>query len=117
MVLNKSVGTATLVDLGTGKVRATLPTGVGPHEVAVSPDGVTAVVCNYGAQTPGSTLTVIDLTVPAVRQTIDLGECRRPHGIAFLPDGKRVVVTAEAQRALVVVHVESGQVEKVVGTD
>jgi len=28
------------VDLGSGEVVATLPTGAGPHEVAVSPDGM-----------------------------------------------------------------------------
>ena len=39
VVLNKSEATASLVDLSSGTVRATLPTGDGPHEVAVSPGG------------------------------------------------------------------------------
>jgi YVTN family beta-propeller protein len=61
LVLNKADNTVSLLDLATKKSVATIPTGNGPHEVAVSPDGKIAVVCNYGSQdAPGSTLTVID---------------------------------------------------------
>ena len=62
VVANKSDATVSLVDTGSGEVVATLPTGEGPHEVAVSPDGKTALVANYGTRgAPGSSLTVIDL--------------------------------------------------------
>src|SRR5688500_5153 len=61
LVLNKSDTTVSLIDLASRKVVATVPTGVGPHEVAVSPDGKIAVVANYGAQTPGNSLTVINI--------------------------------------------------------
>lgn len=62
IVLNKSDDTADLIDLGTGQSIATLPTGDGPHEVAVSPDGRYAVVTNYGrASWPGSSLSIIDI--------------------------------------------------------
>jgi hypothetical protein len=37
VVLNKAETTASLIDLSSGEVRATLPTGSGPHEAAVSP--------------------------------------------------------------------------------
>ena len=57
VVLNKAEATASLIDLASGEVRATLPTGVGPHEVAISPDGKLALVADYGQQTPGSSLT------------------------------------------------------------
>ncbi len=49
LVLNKSDNTVSLVDLASKKSVATIPTGNGPHEVAVSPDGRLAVVCNYGS--------------------------------------------------------------------
>ena len=39
VVLNKAARTASLIDLATKKSVATIPTGDGPHEVAVSPDG------------------------------------------------------------------------------
>lgn len=116
IVLNKSEASASLLDRATGKEYARLETGVGPHEVAVSPDNLTAVVCNYGERLPGSTLTVLDLGKGAVEKTIELKKFHRPHGICYLPDGKRVVVTAERERNLLVVNVESGEVESVIPT-
>ena len=59
VVLNKAEATASLIDLDTGKVKKTLPTGDGPHEVAVSPDGTVALVTNYGnSKADGNSLTV-----------------------------------------------------------
>jgi YVTN family beta-propeller protein len=116
VVANKSDATVSLVDLDSGEVVATLPAGAGPHEVAVSPDGKTALVTDYGGREPGSTLTVIDLAKREVARTIDLGEHRRPHGVAFLPGGRRAAVTAEGSRSLLVVDVEAGKVEKAITT-
>ncbi len=73
-------------------------------------------MADYGEREPGNTLTVIDLGTRAVVRTIDLGEHRRPHGLAFLPDGRRAVVTAEASKALLVVDVEAGKVERAIPT-
>jgi YVTN family beta-propeller protein len=109
-VLNKAEATASLIDLGTGAVAATLPTGQGPHEVAVSPDGRLALACNYGGQQPGSSLTLIDVPGAAVVKTIELGQHRRPHGVQWLPDGKRAAVTAEGSKSLLIVDVEAGTV-------
>jgi YVTN family beta-propeller protein len=95
---------------------ATLPTGEGPHEVAVSSDGRWAIVTNYGAQTPGSSLTLIDLNRRAVARTIPLGEYRRPHGAAFLPGDRRLAVTVEANRAVLIVDLERGVVERALPT-
>ena len=117
IVLNKSDARASLVDISSGTVVATLPTGDGPHEVAVSPDGFTAVVGNYGAQTPGSSLTVLDLRRRAVVRTIDLGQYRRPHGIVWLGDGRRVLVTVEQNRAVLEVDVSAGVVTRSIATD
>ncbi|HEX2100705.1 MAG TPA: cytochrome D1 domain-containing protein [Candidatus Synoicihabitans sp.] len=117
LVLNKSDDTVSLVDLETKAVRATLPTGDGPHEVAVSPDGKTAVVSNYGdSQRPGNTLTVIDVPGKKVVRTIDLGNYSRPHGIEWL-QGHDVAVTVEASKALLVVDAAEGKVKHVIATD
>src|SRR5687767_11419803 len=107
LVLNKSDNTVSLVDLASRKVVATVPTGVGPHEVAVSPDGKIAVVANYGAQTPGNSLTVINILSKQVVKTIDLGEYRRPQGIVWLK-GNEIEITSEANKALLVVDENSG---------
>lgn len=116
VVLNKAEGTASLIDLSRGKVAATLPTGEGPHEVAIHPDGQRAVVTNYGAQRPGSTLTVLDLRARKVERTLSLGALRRPHGIQFLPGGRQLLVTAEDSRALAVIDFASGKVVRTIPT-
>ena len=117
VVLNKAEATASLIDLASGAVAATLPTGEGPHEGVVSPDGRLAVVTNYGTrENPGSSLTVLDIPGAEVVRTIDLGEYRRPHGIAWLSDGPRVVVTAEENQALLTVDVVEGTIVGAVET-
>lgn len=117
VVANKGEATVSMIDLDSGSVVATLPTGDGPHEVAVSPDGRRALVTNYGTRgKPGSTLTLIGIATPEVLATIDLGTYSRPHGALFL-DASRAVVTAEDQRALLIVDLDSGTVEKAIDTD
>jgi YVTN family beta-propeller protein len=117
VVLNKADATASLISLASGRTVATLPVGDQPHEVAVSPDGRWAVAANYGSgQAPGSTLTVLDVQAQRVARTIDLGEYRRPHGIEFLPGGKRVLVTSEQSQALVIVDIASGRIERTIKT-
>jgi YVTN family beta-propeller protein len=109
IVVNKGASTASIVDVASGQVLATLPTGTGPHEVVVSGDGSLAVVTDYGAQTGGNTLTVIDVPGLAVARTIDLGGHRRPHGVAFMPGDEIVAVTTEQSRHVVLVDVTSGE--------
>jgi len=110
IVLNKAEASASLINLQTGKEFAKIATGVGPHEVAVSPDGKTAVVCNYGDRTPGNSLSVIDLKKQAVTKTIDLGENHRPHGIVYLSGGNSVVVTTEQSQKLLIVNLIEGKI-------
>lgn len=117
LVLNKSDNTVSLIDLRSKKVVANIPTGVGPHEVAVSPNGKLAVIANYGTgPQPGSTLTVIDVPGKKQLKTIDLGEYRRPHGITWLR-GNEIAVTVEGSKSLLVVDVETGKVLGSVVTD
>lgn len=117
LVLNKSDNTVSLIDLASKESIATISTGVGPHELAVSPDGKIAVVVNYGNRAqPGNTLTVIDVPAGEPLRTIDLGENRRPHGIAWL-EGNEVAVTTEGSKALLVVDVGSAKLVKTVPTD
>jgi YVTN family beta-propeller protein len=117
LVLNKSDDTMSFIDLASIEVRATLPTGDGPHEVAVSSDGKTAVVTNYGdTNHPGKTLTVVDVPGKKVLRTIDLGTYSRPHGIVWL-QGDEVAVTVEGSKALLVVGVNDGKVKHAIPTD
>lgn len=117
VVVNKGASTASIVDVTSGEIVATVPTGTGPHEVAISADGRTAVITNYGARAGGNTLTVIDVPDRAVARTIDLGEHRRPHGIAFLPGDEVVAVTTEESGHVVIVNLGSGEIVQALPTE
>lgn len=83
LVLNKTEGALAIVDPSTHKVIARIPTGEGPHEVAVSSDGKLAFASNYGAANPGNTISVIDLATQKELRRVNLGPLGRPHGLAF----------------------------------
>lgn len=118
IVANMNDNTATILDAGSNAVLATLPTGPAPHEIAVSKDGRTAVITNYGTQgAPGNSLTVIDIPTLSVSRTIDLGIYQRPHGIAYQSDGRTVAVTSEANGVVVVVNVSDGRIFDAIKTE
>src|SRR5579864_7366072 len=98
LVLNKE-GTVAIVDPATEKVLGRAPTGDGPHEVVATTDGKLAVASNYGSgQTPGHTLSVIDIATRKELHRVDIAPLTRPHGL-FAADGK-VYFTAEGSQAI-----------------
>jgi YVTN family beta-propeller protein len=113
LVLNKADHTMSIIDPESGKTVATVPTGKGPHEVAVLPDGRTAVVANYGEQQPGNSLSIIDIAEGKEKRRVDLGPLMRPHGLAVV-DGK-VYFTAEMNRAIGRLDPETGAVDRIIG--
>jgi len=114
VVLNKEVATATFVDVASGATVATLPTGTGPHELAMTGDGRWAVSTDYAG---GNSLTVFDVSGPSVVRTIDLSAYPRPHGAFFLPGDSILAVTSEASRNVVLVQPFRGEVLGAIGTD
>lgn len=111
LVGNKARNTLSLVDLESGEVVKTLPTGQGPHEVDVSPDGRTAVIVNYGSRdSAGKTMTVVDVASGEVTDTIDLGSHLAPHGVVWMQDNAHVIVTTEDSGDIIKVHVGNGEV-------
>ena len=116
-VANKAEATVSLIDLDSGDVVATLPTGEGPHEIGISPDGRLALVTNYGTrERGGNSLTLIDIPGAGVVKTIDLGDYARPHGVEWL-DGHSAAITAEDNKALIVVDVARAKVTQSISTD
>jgi YVTN family beta-propeller protein len=115
VVLNKEDATLVTVDPASGRILGTVPTGEGPHEVAVSDDGKTAFVGNYGgAQGPGNTISVIDLAAMKELRRFDIRPLLRPHGV-FFRDGK-VYFTAETHRIVGRYDPAANQVDWLLGT-
>lgn len=111
IVGNKAEHTVSFVDLDTGKEVRRVDTGRAPHEIAVSPDGSTAVVVSYAEQGyVGNSLHVFDVATGAKTGVIDLGEHRAPHGLKWIGDSDRVIVTTEQSQDVVIVDVPRGEV-------
>ena len=113
VVLNKSGHDANFIDLGSGEILQTLPTGRGPHELVVTDDGRWAIGTDYEA---GNSLTVFDVQELAVIRTISLSDYPRPHGILFLPGQEQVIVTSETSQQLVIVNFHEGEIVRTIDT-
>jgi YVTN family beta-propeller protein len=109
LVLNKEDSTLWFIDPATGTSSATIPTGSGPHEVEVTADGRTAVVTNYGSQSAGNSLSVIDIPARKERVRVDLGDLRRPHGLAVA--SQQMYFTAEDAKHVGRLDTASGKVD------
>src|SRR5712692_4890286 len=114
VVLNKEESSLVIVDPMAKKVVGRVPTGEAPHEVTVSSDGKLAFVGNYGARTPGNSISVIDLVAQKELRRVDLGPLRRPHGIIFA--GGEVYFTAEVNKLIGRYDPASNQVDWLLGT-
>ena len=77
------------LDLADGSVRRRLPTGKGPYNLAVSPDGLNLVVTFKGDQATGifNLATGTSKVVPTSR--------RLPHGVVISPDSRYAFVSVE----------------------
>lgn len=113
LVLNKENATLSIIDPGTLKTVAQIPTGEGPHELTASDDGKMAFVANYGGRTPGNTISVMDLVAQKELRRVDLGPLRRPHGIVFA-EGK-VWFTAEQNRLIARYDPAANQIDWLLG--
>lgn len=114
LVLNKAEGTMSVIDPSAGKAVATIPVGTGPHEVAVSTDGRTAWVTNYGAQAAGRSLSQVDLATLRETRRIELDSLPRPHGIAAV--GDLIWFTVEGAQAVAAWDPAAGRVVRVIRT-
>ncbi len=114
LVLNKSAASLSVLDAESMKLLRTIPVGDSPHEVVTSPDGKMAFVANYGAQTPGSTISVIDLIGLKELRRVELGPLIRPHGIQEI--GGKIYFTAEASRAIARYDPAVNKVDWIMGT-
>ncbi len=84
VALNKADSTLAIIDPTTMKILFKVATGDSPHEVVLSADGKTAFVANYGAQTPGNSISVIDTAAGKEIRRFDVSPLLRPHGIQVI---------------------------------
>ncbi|MDJ0114693.1 YncE family protein, partial [Rhodococcus erythropolis] len=75
------------IETATNTVAATVPVGVFPFAVAITPDGDRAYVTNPGS----NSVSVIDTTTNTVAATVPV--IAFPYGVAITPDGGRIYVT------------------------
>lgn len=117
VVANKSGDSVSFIDLDSGRESARVAVGRAPHELAVSPDGRMVLVAEYGPEEEhGRTVAILDLPSAAVVGRIDVGEKSRPHSIAFLPGGKRAVVTLQDSDTLAILDLASRTVARSIPT-
>ncbi|MBN7138069.1 gluconolaconase [Lysobacter enzymogenes] len=110
LVGNKSADTVWRLSLDDGRKLGEFATGKAPHEIVVAPDGRTALVANYGSDSAGNTLSVLDLRGKAPPRTVDLGRHGRPHGLRFLPGGREALATTEASQHLLRIDVARARI-------
>jgi YVTN family beta-propeller protein len=110
LVLEKEQNTLVIVDPASLTIVARVPVGSNPHEVAVSDDGKTAYISNYG----GATIAVVDLTAQKPLAPIDLGALRAPHGLVFA--GGKLYFTAEGAKVVGRYDPSTQKIDWVVGT-
>lgn len=117
IVGNKYEHTVSFVDLLTGSEVARRETGRAPHEIAVSPDGKTAVLVSYREQGfTGNSLTIFDVGTATKVGTIDLGEHRGPHGLKWIAGTNKVVATTEVSEEVVIVDISKRVVVGAIST-
>ena len=114
LVGNKAADSLWRLSLEDGRRLGEASTAPGPHEIAVSADGRLAVVSEYGRQAAGHTLGVHDAASGKRLRQVDLGTHTRPHGLRFLGDAHRLLVTTEGSDALLLVDVDAGEVERAI---
>lgn len=114
VALNKTESTLAIIDPLEMKVLGKVPTGDNPHEVVIMPDGKTAIVANYGAQTPGNSLSVIDIEAKKELRRVNLLPLMRPHGIQEI--GGKVYFTSETNRLIARYDVAADKVDWIMGT-
>jgi DNA-binding beta-propeller fold protein YncE len=114
VALNKADASLAIIDPKEMKVIGKVPTGDAPHEVVLSADGKTAFVANYGAEKPGSSLSVIDVEAKKELRRVDLSPLARPHGL--VETGGKIYFTSETNRLIGRYDPATNRVDWLMGT-
>jgi YVTN family beta-propeller protein len=105
-VSNEDAGTASVVDVPSGKIVATVKVGDEPEGVEMNPDGSEVWVTSEEK----GTVTVINTTTNKAVATIKVA--KRPRAVVFTIDGGKAYVPAELDSAVMVVDARAHKVLK-----
>lgn len=105
-VSNEDAGTATVVDVPSGKIVATVKVGAEPEGVEMSPDGSEVWITSEEK----GTVTVINTATNRAIATIKVA--KRPRSVVFTLDGSKAYVPAELDSAVMVVDAKAHKVLK-----
>lgn len=114
VALNKNEATLAIINPTDMSLIGKVPTGDSPHEVVLSADGKTAFVANYGANTPGNSLSVIDIEAQKELRRVDLSPLMRPHGLQEI--GGKIYFSAETNRLIGRYDPANNKVDWLMGT-
>lgn len=92
-ISNSGGTTVSIIDTATNTVSGTITGFDGPSGFAITPDGTTAYVNNYGCASGvgsgnGTTVSIVSLSSNTITDTITVGQA--PAALAVTPDGTRV---------------------------
>lgn len=114
VALNKNDATLAIINPTDMTLLGKVATGDSPHEVVLSADGKTAFVANYGAQTAGNSLSVIDIETKKELRRVDLSPLMRPHGLQEI--GGKIYFSAETNRLIGRYDPATNKVDWLMGT-
>jgi YVTN family beta-propeller protein len=92
-----------VVNVASRMLKAKIPAGIEPAQVAVSPDGKTLYVSNETT----AMVTAIDVASGSTVFSVTVGA--EPEGVAVTPDGQSVYVASAASGTVAVLDARSGQ--------
>ncbi|CAN5341713.1 hypothetical protein BH09BAC6_BH09BAC6_23100 [soil metagenome] len=107
-IANTYGNTVSVINTSTNSVVSTIPVGLEPVGVTVSPDGTRV----YTANTYAGTVSVINTVTNSVIATVPLGSY--PFGILASPDGTRVYVANFNDGTLSIINAASNKVTSVI---
>lgn len=123
--VSRSAHEVFLIEAGSWRTLARLPTGRGPHEIAADADGALAYTADYGQypephdepvgpapprwiEEASGSITILDLARMQPQRTMRFEDCRNNHGILVARDGRRLWTTCEHEGEVLEVDAASG---------
>ncbi len=113
LVTNFDSNTVSVIEISSNTVFRTIPVGLQPRSVEITPDGSRAYVINFVAPNVQSSFSVIAMSTLTVVNTFGVGTSSfgtRPFEMAITPDGTRIYASREFPSDVVVIDTATNTV-------